>query len=69
MAQGALEQTGNPLDLAIEGHGFFMVQTPNGVRYTRDGSFHRAPNGQLVTRAEMRRSRGWCGLRTSLKDR
>jgi flagellar basal-body rod protein FlgF/flagellar basal-body rod protein FlgG len=51
MAQGALEQTGNPLDLAIEGQGFFMVQTPNGVRYTRDGSFHRTPSGQLVTRA------------------
>jgi flagellar basal-body rod protein FlgF/flagellar basal-body rod protein FlgG len=51
MVQGALGQTGNPLDLAIEGQGFFMVQTPNGVRYTRDGSFHRAPNGQLVTRA------------------
>ena len=50
MAQGALEQTGNPLDLAIEGQGFFMVQTPGGLRYTRDGSFHRAPNGQLVTR-------------------
>ena len=31
MAQGALEQTGNPLDLAIEGQGFFMVETPNGV--------------------------------------
>jgi flagellar basal-body rod protein FlgF/flagellar basal-body rod protein FlgG len=51
MVQGALEQTGNPLDLAIEGQGFFMVQTPNGTRYTRDGSFHRAPNGQLVTKA------------------
>jgi flagellar basal-body rod protein FlgF/flagellar basal-body rod protein FlgG len=51
MAQGALEPTGNPLDLAIEGQGFFMVQTPNGPRYTRDGSFHRAQNGQLVTRA------------------
>ena len=51
MVQGALGQTGNPLDLAIEGQGFFMVQTPNGVRYTRDGSFHRAANGQLVTRA------------------
>jgi flagellar basal-body rod protein FlgF len=51
MAQGSLEQTGNPLDLAIEGLGFFMVQTPNGVRYTRDGSFHRAQNGQLVTGA------------------
>lgn len=52
MAQGALEQTGNPLDLAIEGQGFFMVQTPQGVRYTRDGSFHRAQSGQLVTEAD-----------------
>ncbi|MFZ1939147.1 MAG: flagellar hook basal-body protein [Terracidiphilus sp.] len=52
MAQGALEETGNPLDLAIEGQGFFMVQTPNGIRYTRDGSFHRAQNGQLVTEAD-----------------
>ena len=51
MAQGALEQTGNPLDLAIEGQGFFMVQTPNGPRYTRDGSFHRTQSGQLVTKA------------------
>ena len=51
MAQGALEPTGNALDLAIEGQGFFMVQTPNGPRYTRDGSFHRAQNGQLVTQA------------------
>ncbi|MGA7834541.1 MAG: flagellar basal-body rod protein FlgF [Terracidiphilus sp.] len=51
MAQGALEQTGNPLDLAIEGQGFFLVQTPNGPRYTRDGSFHRAQSGQLVTQA------------------
>ena len=51
MAQGALEPTGNPLDIAIEGQGFFMVQTPQGPRYTRDGSFHRAQNGQLVTQA------------------
>jgi len=51
MVQGALQQTGNPLDLAIEGEGFFMVQTASGLRYTRDGSFHRAPNGQLVTEA------------------
>jgi flagellar basal-body rod protein FlgF/flagellar basal-body rod protein FlgG len=51
LAQGALQQTGNPLDLAIEGQGFFMVQTLNGIRYTRDGSFHRAPSGQLVTAA------------------
>jgi flagellar basal-body rod protein FlgF len=49
MAQGALQTTGNPLDLAIEGQGFFEVQTPNGLRYTRDGGFRRAQNGQLVT--------------------
>ena len=51
MSQGALQQTGNPLDLAIEGQGFFAVRTANGLRYTRDGSFHRAQNGQLVTGA------------------
>ncbi len=51
MAQGAIQRTGNPLDLAIEGQGFFEVQTSNGLRYTRDGSFHRAQNGQLVTQA------------------
>jgi flagellar basal-body rod protein FlgF/flagellar basal-body rod protein FlgG len=51
-AQGALEPTGNPLDLAIEGQGFFQVAAANGLRYTRDGSFHRAQNGQLVTEAD-----------------
>jgi flagellar basal-body rod protein FlgF len=51
LGQGALEQTGNPLDLAIEGQGFFEIQTANGLRYTRDGGFHRARNGQLVTEA------------------
>lgn len=51
LAQGQLQQTGNPLDLAIEGQGFFLVQTANGPRYTRDGSFHRAQNGQLRTAA------------------
>jgi flagellar basal-body rod protein FlgF len=49
MAQGPLEQTGNPLDLAIEGQGFFAIQTANGIRYTRDGGFHRARTSQLVT--------------------
>jgi flagellar basal-body rod protein FlgF len=49
MSQGALDPTGNPLDLAIEGDGFFQIQTPNGLRYTRDGGFHRSPGGQLVT--------------------
>jgi flagellar basal-body rod protein FlgF/flagellar basal-body rod protein FlgG len=51
MSQGALDRTGNPLDLAIEGEGFFQVQTPQGLRYTRDGGFHRTPGGQLVTAA------------------
>jgi flagellar basal-body rod protein FlgF len=46
--QGVLTPTGNPLDLAIEGQGFFAIQTPNGIRYTRDGGFHRTRVGQLV---------------------
>ncbi len=49
MSQGSIQQTGNPLDLAIEGEGFFEVQTANGIRYTRDGSFHRAQDGRVVT--------------------
>jgi flagellar basal-body rod protein FlgF/flagellar basal-body rod protein FlgG len=52
MSQGAIEQTGNPFDLAIEGQGFFEVQTANGIRFTRDGGFHRSRTGQLVTEAE-----------------
>ncbi|MGC9157979.1 MAG: flagellar hook-basal body protein [Terracidiphilus sp.] len=49
MTQGVLQQTGNPLDLAIEGLGFFQVQTPQGLRYTRDGSFRRTSAGLLAT--------------------
>lgn len=52
LAQGSLEPTGNPLDLALEGQGFFEVQTANGLRFTRDGSFHRSTRGFLVTAAE-----------------
>jgi flagellar basal-body rod protein FlgF/flagellar basal-body rod protein FlgG len=51
MDQGAMTPTGNPLDLAIEGDGFFAVQTPQGIRYTRDGSFERAQDGSLTTQA------------------
>ena len=48
--QGTLEQTGNSLDLALVGaNGFFSVQTPQGVRYTRDGQFSLDNNGNLVT--------------------
>jgi flagellar basal-body rod protein FlgF/flagellar basal-body rod protein FlgG len=51
LGQGQLQQTGNSLDLAIEGEGFFAVQTSQGVCYTRDGSFHRTQSGQLVSAA------------------
>jgi flagellar basal-body rod protein FlgF/flagellar basal-body rod protein FlgG len=51
MSQGALQQTGNPFDLAIEGEGFFEIQTARGLRFTRDGSFRRSQNGTLVTAA------------------
>jgi flagellar basal-body rod protein FlgF len=44
-----LTATGNPLDLGLSGGGFFAVQTGQKVLYTRNGSFHVAPNGQLTT--------------------
>ena len=47
-AQGSAEPTKNPLDVAIDGGGFFVVQTPAGERYTRDGSFQINNQGQLV---------------------
>jgi flagellar basal-body rod protein FlgG len=48
--QGNLQQTGNPLDVAISGQGFFQVSLPDGtVAYTRDGSLHTDGQGQLVT--------------------
>ncbi|MFZ5775712.1 MAG: flagellar basal-body rod protein FlgF [Thermodesulfobacteriota bacterium] len=47
--QGVLQQTGNPLDLAISGQGFFRIQTPNGIRYTRAGNFQINNLGQVVT--------------------
>jgi flagellar basal-body rod protein FlgG len=48
--QGDFNQTGNILDLAIQGNGFFQVQMPNGTTaYTRDGSFHMNNQGTLVT--------------------
>ncbi len=51
-SQGSLQQTGNPLDLAINGQGFFQVQMPDGTTgYTRDGNFQVDAQGQLVTSA------------------
>jgi flagellar basal-body rod protein FlgG len=48
-AQGALRNTGNKLDLAISGDGFFAVRAPGGVRYTRDGAFTTDAGGRIVT--------------------
>jgi len=48
-SQGAAEQTKNPLDVAIQGNGFLVVQTAAGERYTRDGGLQLNNQGQLVT--------------------
>lgn len=48
--QGGLQTTEQPLDLAVNGRGFFQILQPDGtVSYTRDGSFHLDSNGQMVT--------------------
>lgn len=47
---GSLEHTGNPLDFALEGDGFFVVQTAGGEAYTRDGRFNLNESGEIVTR-------------------
>jgi flagellar basal-body rod protein FlgF/flagellar basal-body rod protein FlgG len=49
LTTGSLTATGNPLDLGIAGSGFFLVQSPGGVLYSRNGSFHITPTGQLMT--------------------
>jgi flagellar basal-body rod protein FlgG len=49
-SQGNLQQTGNTLDLAVKGNGFFQIQMPDGtVAYTRDGAFQVNSQGQMVT--------------------
>ena len=47
--QGAMRETGNPLDVAIQGNGLMVVQAPGGERYTRDGNLQINSQGQLVT--------------------
>jgi flagellar basal-body rod protein FlgF len=49
MSQGQVQQTGNPLDVAIDGKAFMVVQTPRGERYTRNGALQINATGQLVT--------------------
>lgn len=47
--QGPLKSTDNDLDLALDGPGFFQVETPNGIRYTRNGTFNLNSEGRIVT--------------------
>jgi flagellar basal-body rod protein FlgF len=51
MSAGPLQQTGNPLDVAIDGAAFLVVQTPRGERYTRNGAMQINAAGELVTSA------------------
>ena len=48
MTPGSVQDTGEPLDFALQGKGFFAVQTPQGVRYTRDGQFMANASGVLT---------------------
>jgi flagellar basal-body rod protein FlgG len=49
MRQGTLKHTGNQLDFAISGEGFFKISTPHGIRYTRRGVFHLNEQGMIAT--------------------
>lgn len=49
LTPGPLKQTGDPLDLALDGQGFFSVRTPAGIRYTRDGQLVVDAQGRLQT--------------------
>jgi len=51
ISDGPLEQTGNPLDLAISGKGYFVIQTDTGNHYTRNGRFQIDESGQLVNKS------------------
>ncbi len=48
-SSGMISESGNPLDVAINGDGFFAVTTPEGTAYTRQGNFRISPDGTLVT--------------------
>src|SRR5579875_926172 len=50
-SQGAITPTGNDLDVAIKGAGYFKVKTQNGIVYTRNGHFQISPEGKLTTDA------------------
>jgi flagellar basal-body rod protein FlgF len=48
-SEGNLEHTGNSLDMAIDGKGFFTIETGEGLRYTRNGQFQLSSSGEIVT--------------------
>jgi flagellar basal-body rod protein FlgG len=48
-SKGSIERTGDPLNFAIDGDGFFVVETPDGEAFTRNGNFHLNPDGTLMT--------------------
>ena len=50
LAAGSMTQTFNDLDFAIQGDGYFSIQSPEGTRYTRDGSFSLNANREIVTK-------------------
>lgn len=50
LSEGSFQQTGNRLDFAIRGNGFFVIDTPRGLRYTRNGNFTLALDGTVVTK-------------------
>ncbi|WP_288900616.1 flagellar basal-body rod protein FlgF [uncultured Sneathiella sp.] len=49
LREGEFTHTGRPLDLAVSGEGYFTIETPQGTRYTRNGSFRLDPEGTVVT--------------------
>jgi flagellar basal-body rod protein FlgF len=53
LSQAPLRETGQPLDLALEGEGFFAVQTAAGTRYTRNGQFQLDGAGRLVNQSDL----------------
>jgi flagellar basal-body rod protein FlgF len=71
LSDGSLNMTKNPLDVAISGKGFFTIQTPRGLRYTRCGQFTTDLNGRLVNAsgyAVLNQSGGEILIPRSVKD-
>lgn len=65
MSQGQLETTGNPFDLALDGDGWFAIESPEGRSYSRDGSFRLDDRGAIVTQAGL--PVAWKGSRGTLR--